>query len=148
MAMSSVFEETTYKTYCNITIQNQILLKWDLSLFWLRLWKTAVTHKLNYNKIQNNIILVMLVWSIPLRKKRLCSEFFWSIFSCIWFEICKSPYSVRIRGKKHVREKYWYSDWIRTRKAPNTDTFHAVYGSGKFFFRIKKLSSNLKDKFV
>ena len=100
MAMSSVFAETTYKTYCNITIQNQILLKWDLSLFWLRLWKTAVTHKLNYNKIQNNIILVILVWSIPLRKKCLYSEFFWSIFSCIWFEICKSPYSVRIREKK------------------------------------------------
>ena len=53
----------------------------------------------------------------PLRKKCPYSEFFWSVYSHIRSEYgdlrSKYPYSLQMRK-------------IRTRKTPNTDTFHAV----------------------
>ena len=78
--------------------------------------------------------LVITNWirqCISLRKKCPYSEFFWSIFS-------------RIRTKYgEKRGKCWK---IRTRKTPNTDTFHAVFdwkkrpSFWKYFFR------NLNEK--
>ena len=46
------------------------------------------------------------------------SEFFWYVFSCIWTEygeiLRNAPYSVRMREN-------------RTKKTPNTDTFHVLF---------------------
>ena len=59
---------------------------------------------------------------IPLRKKWPFSEFFRSVFSRIRAEYVM--YSVCLRVQYECGE-------IRTRKTPNTDTFHAVYISGE-----------------
>ena len=64
----------------------------------------------NYKKRKN-------IQEPPLREKCPYSEFFWSAFSRIRTEngdiLRMSPFSVRI----------WE---MRTKKTPNTDTFHAV----------------------
>ena len=63
--------------------------------------------------------LLPLFWTNSLCEKSPKLEFFWSVFSHIWTEV-----SLRIQSK---------CGNIRTRKTPNTDTFHAVNGEEDFF---------------
>ena len=101
-------------------------------------WKQRSVHKQNLNKIQitkeevKNFTRVPF-YSLPKPIHRvetyLYSEFFWSAFPRIRTEYRKtqsiSPYSVRMREN------------TKTRKNPNTDTFHTVILS-KHVVNLKK----------
>ena len=65
--------------------------------------------------------------TLSLRKKCPYLEFFWSIFSRI-----RTEYGERYLVSLRIQSE---SGKIRTRKSPNTDTFHAV-----FVFTINELS--------
>ena len=86
----------------------------------LETWNQAVFSNIVIS-IYLTITIVLIPWRQPMRLIMLyctVTEFFWSLFSPIRTEYRdlqnKSPYSVRMRV-------------IRTRKTPNTDTFHAEY---------------------
>ena len=59
--------------------------------------------------------------ALSLRKKCSYSEFFWSVFSA--FGLNTERYEVSLR----IQSKYGK---IRSRKTPNTDTFHVVSTGG------------------
>ena len=61
--------------------------------------------------------LYTLPITLTLRKKLPCLEIFWSVLSRIWTDYGEIGVSIRIQSE---------CGKIRTRKAPNTDTFHAV----------------------
>ena len=56
--------------------------------------------------------------TLTLRKKLPCPDIFWSVLSRIWTDYGEIGVSIRIQSE---------CGKIRTRKAPNTDTFHAVH---------------------
>ena len=73
-----------------------------------------------------------------LREKCPYSEFFWSVFSCI-----PTQYGVSLHNQSEYGK-------IRTRRIPNTDTFHAVHDKMKcscflklFFVRARKTDFRL-----
>ena len=71
-------------------------------------WLTGsyMNENIGHNWINSRLLLD---WSYPLREMCPYSEFFWSVFSRIQFECGE----------------------IRTRKTPNTDTFHVVISTDR-----------------
>ena len=111
---SVTFRIETSHLICTANQMTGFYMKCNTGLKWVK-----------YGKVLN-------LWeppvSIPpvkktLREKCLYSEFFWSIFSCIWSkygEILRTPpHSVQMRE-------------IQTRKTPNTDNFHEVKAERAF----------------
>ena len=94
----------------------------NLKLFFIASWKEEsnflnLSHIFPINPVVQCAVHCNKFYSKPLRKTGPYSKFFWSVFSCIWAEYGEVLhiflYSVQIRQ-------------TRTRKTPNTDTFHVV----------------------
>ena len=87
---------------------------------WKRIWKQRLSYNLTRNpsKIKHFVSRCICKYkdlqNRALREKCSYSEFFWSVFPCIWIE-----YSVSLRIQSECGK-------IRTKKTLNTDTFHAV----------------------
>ena len=85
------------------------------------------------NGIRTPLPQTLITSDIHLREKCPHSEFFWSIFFCIWAKYVRiSPYSAQMEKTP-------------TRKTPNTDTFHVVINSNKGFRTSAGLSPNLRN---